>query len=195
MVTCTYPCNSGVTTNLILSNPSYQSTARSGDTIKVSVDVTDQSYLYGGSVTVDFVDTTSGNCVYTQGFSLGQGQTRTVVYQTSMPGNSLNLRISAASWIVPIPPLPMGWRCEDVKYAEIVLYGGDGNGNGSGRYACTTDKGCVSSPDGPFYSKSKCNLGCKCPENQMRLFGSCYNKNNVIIAGVVLFAVMYFKGK
>lgn len=117
------PCIQGEKSDVTLSIPRVtpSGSVKEGQTVTISVDVTDISWLLGETVVIDVVDIDSGICVYTENFWLNKGVTRVTSFQIIMPSRNLNLRISASSFVVGIFPLPSGWRCEDVRAFSISL--------------------------------------------------------------------------
>lgn len=192
---CMYPCIEGQKINLRLGVPRISPSGSVGinQTVNITIDVTDQSLLYGGSVTVDVVDMDNGNCLYNDYFFLSKGTTKVVSFQAIMLDKDYKLRVSASSWIVPIiAPFIAYWRCEDVREfsiklaytryncAQNVCIGPLREGTYDSRDACIAD-GCAPPPpplvrytcisnmckslvDGEFGSLKECtDSGCKAP--------------------------------
>ena len=160
MATCINTCTSGVKTNLTLGTLRLDpiGSIEYGKMVNVSIDVSDHSFLIGGNAVIDVTNVFDGSCVYNEGFWLSQGATRIVNFSIRMPNNDMNLRISASSWVVPLPPLPAYWRCEDIKEFSVkqkyVKYDCVGTG---------TSKHCVGPvKDGAFADEIACEAsGCK----------------------------------
>lgn len=116
------PCNQGEKSNVTLSLPRItpSGSVKAGQTITVSIDVVDISWVLGETVVIDAVDMDNGVCIYNEGIPwLNKGQSKIVSFQMIMPNKNLNLRISASSFVVGIFPLPSYWACEDVREFSI----------------------------------------------------------------------------
>ncbi len=203
MANCQHPCTDGRKTDLKLSSLRVNSPATPNQTLDVSVDVTDTSWVVGGPYEFDVIDTFNNNCLYNHANSwLGQGQTYVESFQITMPSDrDLTIRASVSTWS------GIGWTCEDVKTQTITLY--DPNATTS---QCASDGSCqprtcnTSLPN--CFSDTNCG-GKSCPKlkgqqqctvnsdclnaGDMCLMGSCVSKQLIFIAGALVLIYVYTK--
>lgn len=152
------PCITGERSDVTLSIPRITPSGaiKAGQTVTISIDVTDISWVIGETVVIDVVDTDSGNCIYTENFWLNKGVTKVVSFQMVMPNRDLKPRISASSFVVGIFPLLSGWRCEDVKEFSILVQ--------PTKYNCVSNQCVGPLLTGTYNSREECiAAGCAPP--------------------------------
>lgn len=203
MAQCINSCSSGRLINLKLSTPIVdKSYAKVGEIVTISCDVIDTSWVIGGSVSIDVIDTSSSECVYGRFITfLSKGGTQNISFQITMPNRDVNLRISASSYILQTFPLQNYWACEDVKYVPIIL------SVPGAYYICDSlNKRCIVDTTGTStMTQAQCistcggTSGCDpttCPRDKNYcLLGQCIKKSDLLIVAGLGLAFMFLKSK